>query len=65
MLLNLLDFALIAVPIVGLLNRRKLWGRRLAYASTVILVVVYASVPALRHHVVDGFLEGYNWDASK
>ena len=63
MLVDVLDVLLIAVPILGFVNRRKPWGRRLAYVSTAILVIAYSTVPVLRHHMAQGFREGYNWAA--
>jgi hypothetical protein len=60
MLSALLDIVFIVALVVGIVNRPKPWGRRVAFGVAAIVVIVYASVPTLRHRVVQQFLEGFN-----
>ena len=55
---SVLEVVVFAIPVIGWINRRHVWGRRVAYVSTVIILVVYAAVTSLRQHVADEFLEG-------
>ena len=62
---SVLEVVVFAIPVIGWINRRHVWGRRVAYVSTVIILVVYAAVPSLRQHVADEFLEGYTMTAGR
>ncbi|MCX5767459.1 MAG: hypothetical protein NTZ43_09590 [Gemmatimonadetes bacterium] len=59
MFFAILEVLAFAVPVVGFANRRKAWGRSLAFASVTVLVVAYAAVPALRHHMVSDLRAGF------
>ena len=60
MLSNVLDTVFVVALIVAVVNRPKPWGRRIALGFAAIVLIVYASVPALRHQAVREFLKGVN-----